>query len=91
VDDNLSILLIVALAIIAAVTLNIATTWIRARQKHAALALRAEEDAGMVVQLSRENEALHGQVERLGQRLQVLERIATDPGTRAAAEIEALR
>lgn len=41
--------------------------------------------------LSNENEKLTGQVSRLEERLAVLERIATDPATRTAAEIEALR
>jgi cell division protein FtsB len=90
-DSNLSIFLIMAVAMMAAVTLIIGTTWIRARHRHAALKLRAGEDAGSVAQLSREKEALQAQVEQLAGRLQVLERIATDPGARTAAEIEALR
>jgi len=41
--------------------------------------------------LSSENERLSGQVGRLEERIAVLERIATDPATRTAREIEALR
>lgn len=41
--------------------------------------------------LTDENEALKAQVERLEQRLAVLERIATDPAERTAREIESLR
>ena len=41
--------------------------------------------------LSSENERLQGQVVRLEERLAVLERIATDPATRTARDIDALR
>lgn len=41
--------------------------------------------------LSSENEKLTGQVSRLEERIAVLERIATDPAERVAAEIEKLR
>jgi|TARA_R110001606_G_scaffold374956_2_gene533029 hypothetical protein len=41
--------------------------------------------------LSSENEELVGKIDRLQERLQVLERIATDPAKRTADEIEALR
>ncbi len=41
--------------------------------------------------LSSENERLTGQVSRLEERIAVLERIATDPATRTAREIDALR
>jgi len=41
--------------------------------------------------LSSENEKLTGQVLRLEERIAVLERIATDPATRVAREIEQLR
>ena len=42
-------------------------------------------------QLERENERLRRNVERLEERLAVLERIATDPAERTAREIEKLR
>jgi hypothetical protein len=41
--------------------------------------------------LSNENAQLVGKIDRLQERLQVLERIATDPARRTADEIEALR
>ena len=41
--------------------------------------------------LSNENADLVGKIDRLQDRLQVLERIATDPAKRTAEEIEALR
>ena len=41
--------------------------------------------------LSNENERLTGQINRLEERLRVLERIATDPAERTAREIDALR
>jgi hypothetical protein len=41
--------------------------------------------------LRQENERLTGKVDRLEERLSVLERIATDPAERTAREIEALR
>ena len=41
--------------------------------------------------LTNENERLTGMVSRLEERIAVLERIATDPATRTAHEIEQLR
>lgn len=41
--------------------------------------------------LTNENEAAKGQISRLEERVAVLERIATDKGTRLAEEIESLR
>lgn len=41
--------------------------------------------------LTNENEKLSGQVSRLEERIAVLERIATDPATRTARDIDALR
>jgi cell division protein FtsB len=41
--------------------------------------------------LARENEALRRTVDRLEERMAVLERIATDPAERTAREIERLR
>jgi hypothetical protein len=43
------------------------------------------------VRLVRENEELRHVIGRLEQRLQVLERIATDPAERTARDIESLR
>jgi hypothetical protein len=41
--------------------------------------------------LSHENAELVGKIDRLQERIAVLERIATDPATRTAEEIEKLR
>lgn len=76
-----------------------ANTWIRARHGYALanrkgevqehdLPLAARRDAA---ELAAENERQREQIAALHQRLAVLERIATDPGARIAAEIDALR
>lgn len=49
------------------------------------------EDGRKIERLSSENEQLVGKIDQLQERLQVLERIATDPAKRTADEIEALR
>lgn len=49
------------------------------------------DDARKIMLLSNENDKLVAQVGRLEERLHVLERIATDPATRTAREIDALR
>ena len=49
------------------------------------------EEARENGRLARENEALRLTVDRLEERLAVLERIATDPAERTAREIESLR
>ena len=48
-------------------------------------------DARENARLAHENEVLRLTVDRLEQRMAVLERIATDPAERTAREIEALR
>ncbi len=48
-------------------------------------------DARENARLARDNEMLRLSVQRLEERLAVLERIATDPAERTAREIEALR
>ena len=85
-DDNLAIFLLLLISIGAAVTLILATTWMRGRNR---LALTAE--TGKVAVLESENGELKGQVGLLEERLQVLERIAVDPAPRLAREIESLR
>ncbi|KQT33503.1 hypothetical protein ASG29_05535 [Sphingomonas sp. Leaf412] len=53
---------------------------------------KADPDAQRHVRLlESQNEKLTGQVSRLEERIAVLERIATDPATRTAREIDALR
>jgi hypothetical protein len=48
-------------------------------------------DTRKVELLTSENARLTGQIGRLEERIAVLERIATDPATRTAREIDALR
>jgi cell division protein FtsB len=49
------------------------------------------DEARENARLAHENELLRRTIERLEQRTAVLERIATDPATRTAHEIESLR
>jgi hypothetical protein len=87
------------LAIIAMSTLGwMFTTWVRARHgdRHenewSGTVHRTEPDAGRKIDLlSSENEKLVGRISRLEERIAVLERIATDPATRTARDIDALR
>lgn len=70
----------------------LATAWVivtamKRGPRHQSGAIGRDEDAGLV----RENERLHATIDRLEQRLAVLERIATDPAERTAREIENLR
>ena len=84
---------------IVAILAWVANNWIRARhgypleghrgrRDHRGRSLEAERQVEL---LSTENERLTGQILRLEERIAVLERIATDPATRVAREIEALR
>ncbi|MFB0874190.1 MULTISPECIES: hypothetical protein [unclassified Sphingobium] len=87
------------LAIIAISTIGWAfTTWVRARHGYpvenewSGVAHRTDPDAGRKIDLlAGENEKLTGRISRLEERIAVLERIATDPATRTAREIDALR
>ena len=76
----------------------VATSWIRARHGYPV----ENEWGGNVSKLddelkrqnellAAENERLKSQVLRVEERVAVLERIATEPGTRIAKEIESLR
>lgn len=74
------------------------TTWVRARYGYPVTddcgntVHRTDPDAGRKIDLlSGENERLTGRIGRLEDRIAVLERIATDPATRTAREIDALR
>jgi hypothetical protein len=62
--------------------------WKSRRQRRQEGSLDADRQVAL---LSTENERLTGQVSRLEERLRVLEAIATDPATRTAREIDALR
>ncbi len=66
--------------------------WMDHREKRLELASTAEMDADRKVELlASENSQLIGKIDRLQERLGVLERIATEPARRTADEIEALR
>lgn len=72
------------------------TTWVRARHGYPIGKDDDHDSAHLPVTrqnelLKQENERLTGKVDRLEERLAVLERIATDPAERTAREIEALR
>ena len=74
------------------------STWIRAKHGYpienewGGTVARADPEAERkVALLTSENEKLHGKVTRLEERIAVLERIATDPATRTAREIDELR
>ncbi len=90
---------IFVISIIAISTIGwLINNWIRARHGYpvegewGGTHSREDLDATRKVEvLSNENDRLKGQVSRLEERLAVLERIATDPATRVAKEIDALR
>jgi hypothetical protein len=85
-DDNLAIFLVTSIAIVMATIMFLANAWIRARHR-----LAAAGAGETIAALGNENARLVGEVNRLGERLAVLERIATDPAERTAREIELLR
>ena len=86
-----SVFLIPIVAIIASAWMIVAI--VKARQGHGRSAgtPMSVGEARENVQLARENEDLKLTIERLEDRLAVLERIATDPAERTAREIERLR
>jgi hypothetical protein len=69
----------------------VANNWIRARHGYPLESRKGGVTVREDPALAAENAALKSQVERLEDRLRVLERIATDPAERTAREIEALR
>lgn len=82
---------------IAAITIGpivwVANTWIRAKHGYP-LDDDGDERVGdtrKIDLLTSENARQADQITRLEERLRVLERIATDPATRTAREIDALR
>ncbi len=90
---------IFALLIVAITTFGwLASSWIRARHGYpledewGGKTHRGSVEAERRIELlTNENAGLKGQIGRLEERLAVLERIATDPATRTAHEIEQLR
>ncbi len=87
------------LAIIAMSTLGwIVTSWIRAKHGYplegewGGKVTKSDPQADRKIELlSTENERLTGQIDRLQERLAVLERIATDKPARLSDEIDSLR
>ena len=87
------------IAIVAISTVGwIVNNWIRAKHGYAlenewfgTTAKDSPDEQRKIELLSNENEELVGKIDRLQDRLAVLERIATDPAKRTADEIEALR
>jgi hypothetical protein len=87
------------IAIIAISTFGwLANSWIRARHGYplenewSGMTTKEDPDATRKIELlTNENGRLQGQVGRLEERIAVLERIATDPATRTAREIDELR
>ena len=76
----------------------LASSWIRARHGYplenewSDTTEKGNPDAERRIELlADENAGLKGQIGRLEERIAVLERIATDPATRTAHEIEQLR
>ena len=86
--DNLAIFLVILVAIIAAAVLTLTSMRGKYRMREASLKGRSDD---RVAGLTDENGRLNKQVSQLEERLRVLERIATDPAERTAAQIEALR
>lgn len=87
------------IAIIAISTVGwLVSSWIRARHGYPLenewgghTEKNGPDEQRKIELLSSENAELVGKIDRLQERLQVLERIATDPAKRTAEEIEALR
>ncbi len=87
------------IAIVAISTFGwLASTWIRARHGYpvenewSGMSAKGDPAADRRIELlTGENERLTGQIGRLEERIAVLERIATDPATRTARDIDALR
>ena len=85
-DENVAIILLTAM-VMSTVLLFV---WMRTRAQ-AKTAAPTLEATRQVELLSSENAGLKNQIDRLEERLAVLERIATDPSERTARAIEQLR
>ena len=93
-DGKISVILIIAISTFG----WLASSWIRARHGYplenewSGTTHKGNPDAERRIELlTDENAGLKGQISRLEERIAVLERIATDPATRTAHEIEQLR
>ncbi|HEX8514098.1 MAG TPA: hypothetical protein VF688_13445 [Allosphingosinicella sp.] len=92
--DDVEIAVFIVIMTVLVATAVLMLNWIRGRHRIAEVGARNLHmpDAGREIELlSRENAGLRGKVDRLEERLSVLERIATDPAQRTAREIESLR
>jgi hypothetical protein len=80
---------------LAAITIGpiawVVNNWIRAKHGYPLTDRKGRVAEADAPALRQENQELKGQVQKLEERLRVLERIATDPAERTAREIEALR
>jgi hypothetical protein len=88
----------VAIIVVASTIGWMFTSWIRAKHGYpvenewGGMTQKGDPDAARTVALlTSENEKLHGQIDRLEERIAVLERIATDKPTRLSAEIDSLK
>lgn len=92
--DDAEIAVFIAIMTVLVAAAVIILNWIRGRHRIAevrALNVHRPEPSREIELLGRENAGLRGKVDRLEERLSVLERIATDPAQRTAREIESLR
>ena len=88
---NLGVLIpIVAILATAGVIVHV-LKYLQSRHEYRGRSASHRADADENARLARENEALKRTVERLEDRMAVLEAIATDPAERTAREIERLR
>ena len=86
-------------AIIAISTFGwVMSSWIRAKHGYpienewSGTSHKGDANADRKIELlSAENDRLNGKIDRLEERIAVMERIATDPAERTAREIDALR
>lgn len=92
--DDAEIAVFIAIMTVLVATAVIMLNWIRGRHRIAEVRARnmhMPEASREIELLGRENAGLRGKIDRLEERLSVLERIATDPSARTAREIESLR
>ena len=92
--DDAEIAVFIAVMTVLVATSVLLLNWIRGRHRVAevqAQNVHMPQASREIALLSRENAGLRGKIDRLEERLSVLERIATDPAQRTAREIESLR
>jgi cell division protein FtsB len=84
-SDNIAIFMVLVVSIAAAVSLVLASAWMRRTR------LQAAGPSAQVAHLAAENEVLREQVHRLEQQLGVADRIASAGPQRVAVETQMLR